>query len=242
MRITPAEHRTIAAECGKGFRSTEDSDYLPLLPLLDGGDFYQRARFDTWVVVSSSCFQFHVEVFGSVVINYYNNNTIHTHTAPCKITVTKPKCGEHQCFQAPATWEVQGVFALIQSPAFASAERFLQLPSKILSHLPQLWNLSFQLSSNFIRQSILSSQLSRLQRKSRWMWFQPRSLQSFQVPSLPRCGCEHRKNGGRNPVPITSWYDMGNYPTLQGFKHPMWCRISSINSTCGSFNGSLVGL
>lgn len=50
MRITPAEHRTIAAECGKGFRSTEDSDYLPLLHCWMVVIFYRRARFDTWVV------------------------------------------------------------------------------------------------------------------------------------------------------------------------------------------------
>lgn len=188
MRITPAEHRTIAAECGKGFRSTEDSDDLPLLHCWMVVIFDRRARFDTWVVVSSSCFQFHVEVFGSVVINYYNNNTIHTHTAPCKITVTKPKCGEQNlviCLDCISASKHQLLEKFKVFLHWFSHLLLLQL--KDFSSSPaKYWAifLSFgiwasqQLSSNFIRR--LSSQLSRLQRKSRWVWFQPRSLQSFR--------------------------------------------------------------
>ena len=32
-------------------------------------------------------------------------------------------------------------------------------------------------------------------------------------------------------IRLTSWY--GRYPILQGFIHPWWCRISSINSIAG---------
>ena len=134
----------------------------------------------------------------------------------------------HQCFQAPATWEVQGVFALIQSPAFASAERFLQLPSKILSHLPQLWNLSFPATFIQLHPSTQLPTFKAAKEESLGV------ISTTFLTEFPRCGCEHRKNGGRNlHSKITSWYDMVNYPIIQGFKHPMWCRISSINSTCG---------